>query len=140
MNHLSIFLSINVIGKRHKVAYVGDEIVCVVKKARSLDAAAAGAGGGAGAGAGGAGAAGGGATAANMMAKLKRGQVARAIVVRTKKETIRKDGSSIKFDDNACVMINKQGQPLGNRVLGAIAMETRQKRWAKIAALAPKIV
>ena len=52
----------------------------------------------------------------------------------------RDDGSYVKFDDNAVVMLNKQGQPLGNRVLGPIAMECRQKRWAKIAALAPKII
>jgi large subunit ribosomal protein L14 len=118
---------INVIGKRIKVATVGDEIVCVVKKAKSVDQSAS-------------------LTAApaannpNLMVKLKKGQVARAVVVRTKKEVMRKDGTIIQFDDNACVMVNKLGQPLGNRVMGAIAMEARQRRWAKVVSLAPKVV
>ena len=49
-------------------------------------------------------------------------------------------GSFLRFDDNACVVINKQGQPVGNRVVGCIANEVRQKRWSKIVSLAPKIV
>ncbi|KAJ3331508.1 hypothetical protein HDU91_003323, partial [Kappamyces sp. JEL0680] len=74
------------------------------------------------------------------VSKLKKGDVARALVVRCHKEVRRLDGTYCKFDDNAVVMLNKQGQPLGNRVLGPIAAECRQKRWAKIAALAPKII
>jgi large subunit ribosomal protein L14 len=56
------------------------------------------------------------------------------------KDCGRLDGSRVGFDDNAVVMINKQGQPIGNRVLGPIAEETRQKRWAKIVSMAPRVV
>lgn len=63
------------------------------------------------------------------------GDVSRALVVRTHKEVRRLDGTYVKFDDNAVVMLNKQGQPLGNRISGPIAMECRQKRWAKVANL-----
>ena len=59
---------------------------------------------------------------------------------RTKKEVLRKDGTYVKFDDNAAVMINKQGQPLGNRILGIIANECRQRKWAKISSLATRII
>jgi large subunit ribosomal protein L14 len=68
------------------------------------------------------------------------GDVARAIVVRTKHQTLRNDGSFIKFGDNAVVMINRQGQPLGNRVLGPISNECRQKRWSKVVAIAPRVI
>ncbi|KAJ3115393.1 hypothetical protein HDU96_000698 [Phlyctochytrium bullatum] len=116
---------INVMGGA-RVASLGDEIVCVVKKARPMsNDASASSGPGAASGGG--------------EAKLKKGDVARALVVRCKKEVRRLDGTYVKFDDNACVMLSKSGQPLGNRVLGVIASECRQKRWAKIASLAPKI-
>jgi large subunit ribosomal protein L14 len=62
------------------------------------------------------------------------------LVVRTTKEVKRLDGSFIKFDDNAVVMLNKQGQPLGNRVLGPIAQECREKGWSKVASLAPRLL
>ncbi|KAJ3270910.1 hypothetical protein HDV01_007307 [Terramyces sp. JEL0728] len=92
---------INVMGGS-RVASVGDEIVCAVKKARPLLP-----------------------TESRGAIKLKKGDVARALVVRTHKEVRRLDGSYIKFDDNA---------------VGPIASECRQKRWAKVAALAPKII
>ena len=60
--------------------------------------------------------------------------------MRTKSSVRRLDGSRISFEDNALVMLNKQGQPIGNRILGVVASEIRQKRWAKVAAMAPKIV
>ncbi|KAI8900438.1 ribosomal protein L14b/L23e [Globomyces pollinis-pini] len=110
---------INVLGGK-RIGGLGDEIVCAVKKARPISAADIGRSAAAG--------------------KLKKGDVARAVIVRTHKEFRRLDGSYIKFDDNAVVMVNKQGQPLGNRVLGPIAAECRQKRWAKVASLAPKIL
>jgi ribosomal protein L14 len=74
------------------------------------------------------------------VSKLRKGDVTRALVVRCKQDVRRLDGTYVRFDDNACVLMNKSGQPLGNRVLGAISLECRQKRWAKIASLAPKIV
>ncbi|KAJ3223436.1 hypothetical protein HK099_001160 [Clydaea vesicula] len=113
---------INIMGTRGRIGYVGDEIVCVVKKAKTAEASTKQA------------------TSSTLVSKLRKGEVCRAIIVRTKKETLRKDGTFIKFDDNAVVMINKQGQPLGNRILGVIASEVRQKRWAKIASLAPRVV
>jgi large subunit ribosomal protein L14 len=105
---------INVIGGK-KIASLGDEIVCSVKKARQIDPK-------------------------DTRTKLKAGEVARALVVRCRKEVRRKDGSYIKFDDNACVMLNKQGQPLGNRVLGPVSAECRQNKWAKIVSMAPRVL
>lgn len=72
--------------------------------------------------------------------KVKRGDVCRALVVRTRAGTSRPDGSHVSFGDNACVLLNRQGQPLGNRVMGVVAMETRQPRWAKVASLATQFV
>jgi len=73
-------------------------------------------------------------------ATAKKGEVYRAVVVRTKKEVRRPDGTYIKFDDNACVLLNKQGEPLGTRILGPVARETRQKGFTKIASLAPEVI
>lgn len=64
----------------------------------------------------------------------------RAVIVRTAAPIKRKDGSTIRFDDNACVLVDKKGQPVGNRVLGVVAQEVRNKGWGKITALAPKVV
>ncbi|KAJ3088864.1 hypothetical protein HK102_007761 [Quaeritorhiza haematococci] len=115
---------INVIGGARQ-ARVGDQIVCVVKKARPISEGTSGPGSSA---------------ASAAVSKLRKGEVLRALVVRTQKESIRRDGTVVKFDDNACVMLNKQGQPLGNRIMGVVANECRQKRWAKIISLAPKVV
>ncbi len=73
-------------------------------------------------------------------ATAKKGEVYRAVVVRTKKEVRRVDGTYIKFDDNAVVLLNKQGEPLGTRILGPVARETRQKGFSKIASLAPEVI
>jgi large subunit ribosomal protein L14 len=72
--------------------------------------------------------------------KISKGDVKRAVVVRTTKETRRKDGSYIRFDDNAVVIINDKGEPEGTRVFGPIPREIREKGFVKIASLAPEIV
>ena len=69
--------------------------------------------------------------------KVRRGDIRHAVVVRTAKKYQRPDGSVVKFDDNACVLINKAGEPIGSRVSGVVAAELRQKQWSKILSLAP---
>ena len=73
-------------------------------------------------------------------AKVKKGDVMRAVVVRTKKELRRPDGSYIKFDDNSAVLINQQGEPIGTRIFGPVARELRAKRFMKIISLAPEVL
>jgi large subunit ribosomal protein L14 len=72
--------------------------------------------------------------------KIKKGDVARAVIVRTKKEVKRLDGSYIKFDDNSAVLINPQGDPVGTRIFGPVARELRAKRFMKIISLAPEVL
>jgi len=72
--------------------------------------------------------------------KMKKGDVMRAVVVRTVKETRRPDGSYIKFDDNSAVLINPQGDPIGTRIFGPVARELRAKRFMKIISLAPEVL
>lgn len=72
--------------------------------------------------------------------KVKKGDVMRAVVVRTVKETRRSDGSYIKFDDNSAVLINPQGEPIGTRIFGPVARELRAKRFMKIISLAPEVL
>ena len=69
---------------------------------------------------------------------IKKGDVVRCVVVRTKKEIRRADGSYIKFDQNACVVINKDGAPRGTRIFGPVARELREKKYMKIVSLAPE--
>jgi len=71
---------------------------------------------------------------------LKAGEVLKAVVVRTKKEYRRKDGSYIRFDDNACVLITDARDPRGTRVFGPVARELREQRFTKIASLAAEVV
>ena len=71
---------------------------------------------------------------------VKKGEVTKAVVVRTRKELRRKDGSYIRFDDNAAVLINGQKEPQGTRVFGPIARELREKRFMKILSLAPEVI
>ena len=71
---------------------------------------------------------------------MKKGQVSTAVVVRTKKEVRRKDGSYIRFDDNAAVLINNQMEPTGTRVFGPVGRELREKKFMKIISLAPEVV
>jgi len=72
--------------------------------------------------------------------KVKKGDVMRAVVVRTVKETRRPDGSYIKFDDNSAVLITPQGDPIGTRIFGPVARELRAKRFMKIISLAPEVL
>jgi large subunit ribosomal protein L14 len=71
---------------------------------------------------------------------VKKSDVARAVVVRTVKETRRKDGSYIRFDENAVVIINEQGEPRATRIFGPVARELRDKRYMKIVSLAPEVI
>ena len=71
---------------------------------------------------------------------VKNHQVARAVIVRTVKETRRKDGSYIRFDENAVVIINEEGEPRGTRIFGPVARELRDKRFMKIVSLAPEVL
>ena len=71
---------------------------------------------------------------------VKKGDVVKAVVVRTVKETRRKDGSYIKFDENAAVVINEDGNPKGTRIFGPIARELRDKDYMKILSLAPEVL
>lgn len=71
---------------------------------------------------------------------VKKGDVIRAVVVRTKKEIRRKDGSYIKFDENAAVVIDLQGNPRGTRIFGPVARELRDKKYMKIVSLAPEVL
>jgi large subunit ribosomal protein L14 len=73
-------------------------------------------------------------------AKVKKGDVVRAVVVRTTKEVGREDGSYIKFDGNAAVVINNQKEPVGTRIFGPVARELRAKRFMKIVSLAPEVL
>jgi large subunit ribosomal protein L14 len=72
--------------------------------------------------------------------QLKKGDVARAVVVRTKKAIRRKDGSYIRFSDNAAVIINEQNEPRGTRIFGPVARELREKQFMKIVSLAPEVL
>jgi large subunit ribosomal protein L14 len=73
-------------------------------------------------------------------AQVKKGDVVRAVVVRTAKERRRTDGSYIKFDENAVVLINEQRQPRGTRIFGPVARELREKRFMRIISLAPEVL
>ncbi|KAI9137801.1 mitochondrial ribosomal protein subunit L38 [Paraphysoderma sedebokerense] len=103
--------------KAGKTASLGDEITVVIKDARPITVT--------------------GSAAAN---KVKKGDVKRAVVVRTKKEVRRLDGRMIRFDDNACVLLGSNRQPLGTRVLGVVANELRMKGFLKVVSLAPKVI
>ncbi|MFH1766033.1 MAG: 50S ribosomal protein L14 [Gemmatimonadota bacterium] len=73
-------------------------------------------------------------------APVKKGEVARAVVVRTTKEMRRKDGTYIRFDDNAAVLINPQGEPRGTRIFGPVGRELREKKYMRIVSLAPEVL
>ncbi|HEY9347550.1 MAG TPA: 50S ribosomal protein L14 [Inquilinus sp.] len=72
--------------------------------------------------------------------RVKKGDVHRAVIVRTAKELRRADGSTIKFDRNAAVLINKQGEPVGTRIFGPVTRELRAKKFMKIISLAPEVL
>lgn len=73
-------------------------------------------------------------------AKVKKGDVKKAVIVRVRKETRRLDGSYIKFDENSAVLINDQGEPIGTRIFGPVARELRAKKFMKIISLAPEVL
>jgi large subunit ribosomal protein L14 len=72
--------------------------------------------------------------------QVKKGEVAKAVVVRTAKETRRRDGSYIRFDENAAVLINDQGEPRATRIFGPVGRELRDKKFMKIVSLAPEVI
>ncbi|MCG8616649.1 MAG: 50S ribosomal protein L14 [Desulfobacterales bacterium] len=72
--------------------------------------------------------------------KVNKGDIVQAVIVRTKKEIARPDGSSIRFDDNSAVIINKNNEPIGTRIFGPVARELRAKRYMKIVSLAPDVL
>jgi len=71
---------------------------------------------------------------------VKKGEVVTAVVVRTKKEVRRRDGSYIRFDENAAVIINKDNEPIGTRIFGPVARELREKNFMRIVSLAPEVL
>jgi large subunit ribosomal protein L14 len=73
-------------------------------------------------------------------AKVKKGEVAKAVIVRTKKEVSRPDGSYIRFDANSAVLVDKDNEPIGTRIFGPVARELRAKRFMKIISLAPEVL
>lgn len=73
-------------------------------------------------------------------AAVKKGEVSRAVIVRTTKEIKRNDGSYIRFDENAAVLLNAQGEPRGTRIFGPVARELREKNFMKIISLAPEVL
>lgn len=71
---------------------------------------------------------------------VKKGKVVKAVIVRTVKETRRRDGSYIRFDNNAAVLVDEKGEPVGTRVFGPVARELRERRFMKIVSLAPEVI
>ena len=71
---------------------------------------------------------------------IKKGTLSLAVIVRTKKEVRRKDGSYIRFDDNAAVLLNENKEPIGTRIFGPVARELREKKYMKIVSLAPEVI
>jgi large subunit ribosomal protein L14 len=78
--------------------------------------------------------------AADPKGAVKKGDVSRAVIVRTKKEVRRRDGTYIRFDENAAVLLNNQNEPRGTRIFGPVARELREKQFMKIVSLAPEVL
>ena len=76
----------------------------------------------------------------NVGGAAKKGEIVKAVIVRTKKEIRRVDGSYIRFDDNAAVVINNQNEPIGTRIFGPVAKELKEKKFMKIISLAPEVL
>ncbi|NQU59979.1 MAG: 50S ribosomal protein L14, partial [Rhodospirillales bacterium] len=72
--------------------------------------------------------------------RVKKGEIVKAVVVRTAKDIRRSDGSTIRFDSNAAVLINPQGEPIGTRIFGPVTRELRAKKYMKIISLAPEVL
>ena len=77
---------------------------------------------------------------ADSSGNVKKGQILKAVVVRTKKEVRRKDGSYIRFDDNSCVLLDENGEMQGTRVFGPVARELREHNYMKVISLAPEVL
>ncbi|KAI9837705.1 MAG: hypothetical protein M1819_006638 [Sarea resinae] len=107
--------------KMKRAAGIGDRIIVVVQKQRSFGPESGP----------------GGSVSTSAANKVRRGDIRHAVVVRTQKKYQRPDGSVVKFDDNACVLINKAGDPIGTRLNGIVGAELRDKKWSKILSLAP---
>ncbi|KAL4785534.1 ribosomal protein L14b/L23e [Aspergillus varians] len=103
--------------KKKRAATVGDRIVIVVQKQRNFGPE--------------------GTSSTGIANKVRRGDIRHAVIVRVRKEMQRPDGSLVKFDDNACVLVNKSGDPIGTRMNGVVATELRGRQWSKILSLAP---
>jgi len=108
-----------VMRKKRQAATIGDRIIVVVQKQRSFGPETPGG------------------SSVGIANKVRRGDIRHAVVVRAKKEQQRKDGSLIRFDDNACVLINRNGDPIGTRLSSIVGAELRDKKWSKILSLAP---
>ncbi|KAF7506599.1 hypothetical protein GJ744_011636 [Endocarpon pusillum] len=108
-----------VMRKKKQAARIGDRIIVVVQKQRSFGAESPGS------------------SSLGITNKVRRGDIRHAVVVRAKKEIQRKDGGLIRFDDNACVLINKTGDPIGTRLTSVVGAELRDRQWSKILSLAP---
>ncbi|KAJ4159407.1 uncharacterized protein LMH87_008309 [Akanthomyces muscarius] len=105
-----------VVGQK-RAARIGDRIVVVVQEHRAASSS--------------------GMSGVSNAAKVKRGDMRHAVVVRTKYPTQRRDGSVVRFDDNACVLLNKAGDPVGSRINGVVGAELKRKKWSKILSMAP---
>ncbi|OBT45782.1 50S ribosomal protein L14 [Pseudogymnoascus sp. WSF 3629] len=106
--------------KRH--AKIGDRIIVVVQKQRNFGPESG---------------PGSGSVSTSAANKVRRGDMRHAVVVRTKKKLQRPDGSVVKFDDNACVLVSKTGDPIGTRLNGVVGTELKKMKWSKILSLAP---
>ncbi|CAK4021713.1 54S ribosomal L38, mitochondrial [Lecanosticta acicola] len=104
--------------KMKRAAKIGDRVIVVVQKQRNFGAESN-------------------AVTVSAANKVRRGDIRHAVVVRTKKKVQRPDGSVVNFDDNACVLINKGGEPIGTRLNGVVGKELRNHKWSKILSLAP---
>ena len=118
-NRYQCYLHITSWQQRSSDSLPGDRIVVVVQKQRNFGPES------------------GGAVSVSAANKVRRGDIRHAVVVRTKKKYQRPDGSVVRFDDNACVLINKGGEPIGSRMNGVVGKELRDKKWSKILSLAP---
>ncbi|KAM4057158.1 ribosomal protein [Hirsutella rhossiliensis] len=105
-----------VIGQK-RAARIGDRVVVVVQEQR--------------------GSASGGMAGLSAANKVKRGDIRHAVIVRTRYPSQRRDGSVARFDDNACVLLNKNGDPVGSRINGVVGAELRRKKWSRILSMAP---
>jgi len=107
--------------KMKRAARIGDRIIVVVQKQRNFGPESGP----------------GGSVSVSAANKVRRGDIRHAVVVRTRKKVQRPDGSVVSFDDNACVLINKGGEPIGTRLNGIVGKELRNHKWSKILSLAP---